>query len=486
FAQGSIVGSRRGFAGLICGVIFAVPVPGFGVENLVRNGGFEDAAPVIWQVPDSGGVEVSVVAVGGATGSKALKVEWTDVKAFTKWAKSGGLLKIGDAALRESLQRDRRYRVRCRVKVERFEVPDSALDYLEEGTPPGQFDAPTVTVGCRGGAWNSGMAWAAYDISRLGQWQELEWDFVTPFTSAGSFLLGFDAYPHFRPPMQSSGAFYLDDLVVEAVPPRVGFTRAVAPIEIDGDLGDWWQTNPVVITRDMLVSGEPGANRDASGLAYTMWDDERIYVAAKVIDDEVGRGDALVIRLDGRDWVISGTGDSGDGAETAVRSVDELGSTTNIYRIASQYGDAVDGRAGYVVEAAIPYRGKRPKSVAFEIRDHDGGDEEMRVLRYPAVRADQEWAEASFANERGELRGGDYPRYAITDAANARSAAMPLSVKNVSSHVSAQGRLGYPIANFRRGSTGKVDAVISWTTDMPASGFVEFGDDRKYGMRVDG
>ena len=38
----------------------------------------------------------------------------------------------------------------------------------------------------------------------------------------------------------------------------------------------------------------------------------------------------------------------------AVTAAEELGSTTNMVRIVSQFGEEVRGRDGYIVEAAIP------------------------------------------------------------------------------------------------------------------------------------
>ncbi len=453
-------------------------------ENLVRNGGFEEKEIKAWAAPEHVGIKV--VEVNGASGKKALKVEWTDVVAFEKWAQKGGLLKNVRDVLKSPLLRDTRYRLSCRIKVERFEVSEEAKAYLKS-MPKGQFDPATIVVGAHGGHWNSGMPFMAYDISKLGSWQDLQSEFVTSYTGTGGFNFFLDAYPHYRPPMKSSGVLYLDDIVVEAVKPRVGFTRVKIAPKIDGDLSDWWKTNPVVITRDMVVGGEEAENRSASGIVYTMWDDEKIYVAAKVIDDVVGDGDELVIALDGKKFVVSGMKDSGEGIEAVVLSEDKLGTTTNMYRIVSQYGDAVDGLAGYVVEAAIPYSGEKPQQVAFEIRDRDE-DGRARVLRFPRVKGGGEMAETAFANEKGELRGGDYPVYAITDAGNPRDRERMLAVKNVASHLTSSWySLGYPIAVFKRRSDegAKPDSMVSWTTNMPASGFIEIGKDQNYGTRIE-
>ena len=97
-----------------------------------------------------------------------------------------------------------------------------------------------------------------------------------------------------------------------------------------------------------------------------------------------------------------------------------------------------------MVEAAISHGGRKPAEVAFEIRDWDDGSEQGRVLRYPRVKGPGEAAATAFANEKGELRGGEYPAYAITDAANPRDRAPVLSVKNVTARVVANGASGVP------------------------------------------
>ncbi|MCP4758381.1 MAG: hypothetical protein GY903_27235 [Fuerstiella sp.] len=482
---------RKGITGLRCLVVFVCwigfPDAGTAADQLILNGDFE--APELiggWEPREH--VTLEVVEVEGASGKKALKVAWTELEAFQKWAAAGGLLKNVNELLEEPLLRDTRYRLSCRLRVEHFEVSGEATAFLKN-LPKGQYDSPTIGVGCYGGTWNSGMLWMAYDISELGTWQELESEFVTPYTGSLVFAFLLDAYPHFRSPMKSSGVLYLDDVVLEAVPPRVGFTRTKTALEIDGDLKDWWRTNPAVITRDMLVSGSEEANENASGVVYTMWDEGNLYVAALVIDDKVGEGDSFLVKLGSEEYVIEATGktkEAVEGVVVASRAVEGLGSSADIYRIVSQYGDEVAGRNGYVIEAAIAWTGEKPDEVAFEIRDRDRGSKETRVLRYPRVRGAGEVAETAYANEKGELRGGERPVYAITDAANPRDRARVLSVKNVASHLVAKGRLGYPTAVFQRGEGDQVDAIVSWSTNMPASGFVEIGEDQHYGSRIEG
>ena len=209
--------------------------------NLIRNGGFDALTIREWAPAEN--VTIERLEEGVSVGNAALKVSWSDVTAFTDWAKAGNLLRTTDRILAQPLQRDTRYRLSCRIKVERFELSPEAAAWYEK-LPEGQFDPPTVTVGCQGGYWNSGMPWMAYDASKMGTWQELHCEFVTPFNTAGGFVLTLDAYPHYQTPMRCSGVLYFDDVRLEACPPRVGFTRSRNPKQIDGKLSDWWQTNP--------------------------------------------------------------------------------------------------------------------------------------------------------------------------------------------------------------------------------------------------
>lgn len=388
--------SRVGVAWTLTSLCCLVAWPATADDNLITNGDFE--APELvggWVAPEH--VILKLAEMEGA--GTALRLEWKELGAFERWAAAGGLLKNVNDLLSAPLKRDTRYRLHCRLKVERFDVSREAEAFLKS-LPDGQYDRPTIGVGCYGGNWNSGMPWMAYDMSRPGTWQELESEFVTPFTGSRGFGFLLDAYPHYRSPMKSSGVLYLDDV------------KLVFP----------------VVARNRPRNGE------------------------------------MVF---------------------AARRQSNVGSTVDMYRIVSQHGGAIFGRDGYVIEAAISHEGRKPAEVAFEIRDWDGDEAQGRVLRYPRVKGPGETAATAFANEKGELRGGEYAVYAITDAANPRDRARVLSVKNVTDRVVANGRLGYPAALYRRGCSDKADAIISWSTNMSAQGFVEFGKDRSYGRRIE-
>src|SRR5690606_21445285 len=63
----------------------------------------------------------------------------------------------------------------------------------------------------------------------------------------------------------------------------------VAP-DVDGDLWDWPEAEPIVLNRrEQLISEwrKWEGPEDASALVYTCWDDDNFYIAAEVVDDDV-------------------------------------------------------------------------------------------------------------------------------------------------------------------------------------------------------
>jgi len=389
--------------------------------NIIRNGDFEEEALDGWQPGENVSIEATTEEVH--SGNRAIKLAWHDVTEMP-WGRGGNLCGA-QGIITQNLKEDMRYRVRCFALVDEFHVADESRKWLAE-EPPGKYDAPTVTIGCFGGYWTSRMPWVAYDISKLGTWQEMEFEFTTPFNTvrgrgqsgAECFRLHFDVYPNQTGPMRSSGVMYIDSFSLEECPPRVGFTKTKGPIGIDGDLEDWWETNPTVITCDQAADGRRAANRSGSGIFYTMWDEERLYVAAKVIDEDVVPGeDGIAVWVNGREWFVSSR-TVPEGCTASVKPVEGLGSTANMYRIVTQFGEEVRGRSGYVVEAAISGKGLgiggpiseiTSLDVAFEIRDVDEqGD--TRHLYFPHNETSGtpvQTAAAVFANEKGETRGGE-------------------------------------------------------------------------------
>jgi hypothetical protein len=113
-----------------------------------------------------------------------------------------------------------------------------------------------------------------------------------------------------------AGPYYLYVAYLRQGMPRQGLTvealRATTPPTIDGDLGEWRaaQTLSATTTANILrgAAGWGGPDKDAF-LSYVMWDDQNLYVAAKVfspthrqteIGPSVWKGDTLWIYLDTR------------------------------------------------------------------------------------------------------------------------------------------------------------------------------------------
>ena len=93
------------------------------------------------------------------------------------------------------------------------------------------------------------------------------------------------------------------EFVVEAV-------RAASPPTIDGDLDDWSAAQPLSATTQTNIlrgsAGWGGADKDAF-VGYVMWDEQNLYIAARVFDPEhrqpetgpsVWKGDTLWVYLD--------------------------------------------------------------------------------------------------------------------------------------------------------------------------------------------
>ncbi|MBT3380548.1 MAG: hypothetical protein HN742_32205 [Lentisphaerae bacterium] len=457
--------------------------------NLIRN---DNAGGRTMNWTPAQNVELEFPPEPARSGKPVAKVTWRNVGELRGWAQKGNLLLSRDNVLSTPLKRDTRYRFHCDVLVQEFEITPESEEWLAE-YPEGMYDQPTVTIGAYGGCWNSGMPWAAYDMRKPRTWQTLGFEFVTPFNVGGGFALHMDTYPSqgSRVRMCTSGVMLVGDAVLEECHPRIGFSRTRHPIAIDGDLGDWWETNPVVITRDQVVKGAAASNRSASGIFYTTWDEQTLLFAAKVADDDFDPArDGIAVWLNGQEHVIR-SGTAPEGWRVVVKEAIAVGSTANMYRLVSQFGEEVRGCDGYVVGVAAPISvlGSPPEvglefDLALEILD-GAPDGSLRRLRFPSGGPGVS-AKAVLANEKGELHGGEYPVYAITDAGNNRGIPRPLAIKNVATHILRHGRLAYPLALFRRGAGDKVDAVVSWSTSSAAQGVLEFGLGEEYEQRVEG
>ncbi|HSJ86655.1 MAG TPA: sugar-binding protein, partial [Anaerolineales bacterium] len=114
----------------------------------------------------------------------------------------------------------------------------------------------------------------------------------------------------------TAGSYYLYVAYLRQGLPHEGLTieaaNAVTPPAIDGDLGEWTAAQPISATgiANILrgVAGWGGPEKDAF-IGYVMWDNQNLYVAAKVLSSthrqtEIGpsvwKGDTLWVYLDTR------------------------------------------------------------------------------------------------------------------------------------------------------------------------------------------
>ena len=112
------------------------------------------------------------------------------------------------------------------------------------------------------------------------------------------------------------GPYYLYVAYLRQGMPREGLTvealEATAPPTIDGDLSEWTSAQPLPVTSTSNIlrgaAGWGGPEKDAF-IGYTMWDDQNLYVAARVLSPahrqtEIGpsvwKGDTLWVYLDTR------------------------------------------------------------------------------------------------------------------------------------------------------------------------------------------
>jgi hypothetical protein len=114
----------------------------------------------------------------------------------------------------------------------------------------------------------------------------------------------------------SAGSYYLYVAYLRQGLPREGFSveavQAATPPVIDGDLGEWTTAQPLSATTTANIlrgaAGWSGPDKDAF-IGYVMWDDQNLYVAARVLSPahhqtetgpSVWKGDTLWIYLDTR------------------------------------------------------------------------------------------------------------------------------------------------------------------------------------------
>ena len=167
--------------------------------------------------------------------------------------------------------------------------------------------------------------------------------------------------------------------------------RADRPPVIDGDLGDWNRTAPIVLDREEYARGDWKGPEDLSAFFHTMWDDEYFYIAAQVRDDrfrqpfigtEVWMGDSVQFGIDpDYDRSLSYGEDDGEYGLALTQLGPQVVRWTGDGGVIRTANLAVLRQDGITVyEAAIPWEEMAPlrpevgKTVGFSlvVNDDDG------------------------------------------------------------------------------------------------------------------
>lgn len=166
-----------------------------------------------------------------------------------------------------------------------------------------------------------------------------------------------------------AGSYYLYVAYLRQGKPREGFRveaiQTSASVSIDGDLGEWSAAQPLSVTTTANIlrgaAGWGGPDKDAF-LGYVMWDNQNLYVAARVLSPahhqtetgpSVWKGDTLWIYLDTRR-----DRSSVDAKLTLAQTPD--GPQVWNWKVNSYLPEAKlawkQGKGFYVYEAALPWK----------------------------------------------------------------------------------------------------------------------------------
>ncbi len=152
--------------------------------------------------------------------------------------------------------------------------------------------------------------------------------------------------------------------------------RVKGALKIDGDSSDWCLSCPFAIdyksyprhVKDRSLKD----NSDLATIFYVAWDDDNLYILAKVVDDDTEfikessfyDGDAIELWIggahcsmsknkEGKDVVEAYSGMSTDGVKVAVSKCASLTLKRDFELLGRKFPD-MDGKPGYVLEASIP------------------------------------------------------------------------------------------------------------------------------------
>jgi len=206
-------------------------------------------------------------------------------------------------------------------------------------------------------------------------------------------------------------------VVLIALLALAGFATAAVEIPkagtvtLDGDLGEFAEAPKLVLSSSdksfLKDAKNSSGDKDLSAIAYLMWDQEFLYVGAKVVDDDwtnkqteanLWNGDAVEAWINGNQVGVTLLNDASDPAaccwkgsmstdfDFVLKFVDNIGNDKDMEAIAT----SVKGAGGYVVEAAIPWQntGVEAKAgtsfkLAIGVDDADDGSARLAQIYYP-------------------------------------------------------------------------------------------------------
>jgi len=201
--------------------------------------------------------------------------------------------------------------------------------------------------------------------------------------------------------------------------------RRYQPIVIDGRLGDWTEAIPesdwharllakkgkfmgsfdsssnfLNTTTSLVEAGEVSSLKDFSGVFYLMWDEKKIYFAARIIDDQVitrhqdgdiWQDDSIEVWLDLRHDAVTEKLKQDDeyqigfspGSKTRIKTVGWVWRNPEPEKVikALEYDSSLTDD-GYIIEAAIPFsvlKGANPEIgsvIGFNISGVDNDENE--------------------------------------------------------------------------------------------------------------
>jgi len=197
--------------------------------------------------------------------------------------------------------------------------------------------------------------------------------------------------------------------------------RRAGGITVDGDLRDWDLSAPTIIINEQTMkkrgwcSPPPEGDRDLSVVGQLLWDDERLYLAARVTDDERAQTpggqqwgspwsyDGFAFFVNVPRWIQESSRGSAEGSNEVMFGLNYHSDGVPPRELAggSRYvAKAVEG--GYVIEAALTF-----ESLGFSPRAGDRGRLFIIAVDHDPSKGKSTWSAPAFGQYGWNTRGGD-------------------------------------------------------------------------------